>query len=112
MKDLEASAFQKRPCYRYVRESDHIPTLFGIDAIRDPVAHVKLFNPSGSGSWYIAAYDPESRIAWGMADIWVGEFELGEFDMQELSDYRGPYGLPLERDLHWTPRPLSSCAGS
>lgn len=96
--DLEASTFQNKPAYRYIRASDHVPTSEGA------VALIKLFNPTGAGTWYIAEYDPESRNAFGLAVI--HEAELGYFSMAELVDYRGRFGLPIERDLSWKPRPL------
>ena len=107
MSDLEVSTFQKRPCYRYLRESDHIPPLGATRDELDPVARVKLFNPSGSWSWFIVEYDPATRQAFGLVDGF--EREAGEFNMAELVDLRGSLGLPVERDLHWTPRPLSKC---
>ncbi|KKL28915.1 hypothetical protein LCGC14_2370370 [marine sediment metagenome] len=105
--DLEASTFQKRPAYRYIRQTDKLP---GIDPgwVNDPIAKVKLFNPTGAGTWYITAYDPESRTAYGRADIQYNEY--GFISMAELVDYRGRFGLPIERDLSWTPKPLSKCA--
>ena len=68
---------------------------------------MKLFNPTGAGTWYISAYDPETRRAYGYADVQVGEY--GYISMEELVDFRGQFGLPIERDLHWSPRPLSKC---
>lgn len=97
--DLEASTFQNKPAYRYIRASDHVPTKNGT------VALIKLFNPTGAGTWYIADYDPETRIAYGFAHIHEGEF--GSFSMEELVEYRGRFGLPLERDLCWNPCPLN-----
>ena len=106
--DLERSTFQNKPAYRYLRGSDGLPQL-GTSA-PDPIARVKLFNPGGAGSWYIAEYDPETSTGYGAACI--HEFELGYISLQELVEFRGRFGLPLERDLHWEPRPLSECKGS
>ena len=39
--DLEASTFQKRPAYRYIRKSDHLP----VEAPDNPLALVRLFDP-------------------------------------------------------------------
>ena len=102
--DLERATFQNRPAYRYLRASDHMPRTAPDD---DPIARVKLFNPTGAGTWYLAAYDPETRVAYGAAHI--QEFELGDIYMPGLLEVRGRFGLPVERDLHWTPRPLSEC---
>jgi len=108
MPDLEVSKFQKRPAYRYIRQSDNVPSyaeLFMGKENSDPIARIKLFNPTGAGTWYIAAYDPADRIAWGIAEI--HEREIGDFSMAELVDFRGRFGLPIERDLFWEPRPFS-----
>ena len=105
MTDLEVSTFKKRPAYRYIRGSDRVPQL----GTEDGIARVKLFNPTGIGTWYISEYDPETRTAFGLADL--GEPELGYFDMQELTEFRGRFGLPLERDLFWKIRPLKDCKG-
>jgi hypothetical protein len=105
--DLEASTFQKTPAYRYLRASDRLPTIKEVQQLDDPIAQVKLFNPTGVGTWFIAAYDPATRIAYGIAS--THECEEGDIFMPELVEYRGRFGLPIERDLHWTPRPLSQC---
>ena len=94
--DLERSTFQDKPAYRYLRASDQLPKLSTSGP--DPVALVKLFNPTGSGSWYIAEYDPETRTAYGAASL--HEFELGYISLEELTAFRGRFGLPIERDLH------------
>jgi len=104
--DLEYSTFQKLPAYRYIRESDKMPPLAqGDDG--DGIARVKLFDPTGSWTWYLSEYDPESRTAFGR--VFGQDDEYGNIYMPELVDYRGQFGLPIERDLHWTPRPLSEC---
>ena len=105
--DLEASTFQKRPCYRYIRKSDHMPPLRS-DEGSEELARVKLFDPTGSWSWYISEYDPKTRRAFGLVHGF--ERELGYIDMAELVAHRGRFGLPIERDLYWTPRPLSECS--
>jgi len=109
--DLERSPYPKfrTPAYRYIRPSDKLPTPEAIADVADPIALVKLFNPTGAGTWYLAAYDPATRIAFGAANIF--EFELGDIGLAELVEFRGRFGLPIERDLHWTPRPLSECEG-
>ena len=107
-KDLEASTFQKRPCYRYIRHSDRVPPLAEGEAGGDGIARVKLFDPTGSWTWYISEYDPETRRAFGL--VHGQDTELGYFDMAEIVDFRGQMGLPIERDLQWGPRPLSECS--
>ena len=103
--DLERSTFQNRPAYRHIRESDNLP---GLDVQEEEaMARIKLFDPTGSWTWYLAAYDSETRTAFGL--VFGFEPELGYINMQELVDFRGRrFGLPIERDLHWKPVPLST----
>lgn len=103
------SPFQNKPAYRYLRATDKLPHPDTITE-PDPLALVKLFNPTGAGSWYISGYDPETEIATGAAR--VHEFERGDIYLPELVEFRGRFGLPIERDLHWEPRPLSQCEGT
>jgi len=95
--DLEASTFH-RPAYRYIRASDRLPSTADARALGDRArVAVKLFNPTGIGTWFITGYDPETRLATGMAVL--HEAEVGDFHMGELVSFRGRFGLPLERDL-------------
>jgi len=73
----------------------------------DPIALVKFFNCTGIGTWWASEFDPETGMFFGKADL--GFPELGYFNLHELEGYRGRFGLGIERDLHWTPRPLSQC---
>jgi hypothetical protein len=63
----------------------------------------KLFNPAGAGTWYI--YDRERRepdIFWCYANIGDPEMaECGTVSLTELSEFRGRFGLGIERDLHF-----------
>ena len=63
--DLERSDFQRRPCYRYIRQSDELPSMDQLPA-SGPMALVKLFDPCSAWTWYIAAYDPTRRMAYGL----------------------------------------------
>lgn len=64
---------------------------------------VKLFNPTGPGTWLLCAIDPESPdIAFGLCDLGMGCPELGSVSLQELRELRLPFGLTIERDLHVT----------
>lgn len=64
---------------------------------------VKLFNPAGIGTWLLTELDPECPdIAFGLCDL--GYPELGSVSISELESVRGPFGLGIERDRHWTPK--------
>ena len=59
---------------------------------------VKLFNPTGIGTWYLTELNPYTNIAFGLAD--VHEKELGDIDLTELEDFKGKLGLGIERDRY------------
>ena len=71
------------------------------------IAHVKFFTPWARWTWYASEYDPIKRIFFGLV---VGNCtEYGYFSLDELEAIRGPWGLAIERDLFWKPRPLRQC---
>jgi hypothetical protein len=109
-----SSPFQKRPAYKYIRASDKLPTYAELPSgetatSEQVVCKVKLFNPTGAGTWWLAAYDPDTGVGWGVAEI--HEREIGSFYMPELVEFRGRLGLPIERDLHWKPRTMAEVLG-
>ncbi len=74
----------------------------GADRGADHVPVVKLFNPCGAGTWIVTELDPEDpSVAFGLADLGFGFPELGSFSLEELSAFRGSFGLGIERDLHF-----------
>ena len=94
------STFRKSPAYRYIRRADKLPTYAELGE-EEAVARVKLFNPTGAGTWWIASYDPDTEVAFGVAEI--QEREIGSFSIAELVAYRGRFSLPIERDIHFKP---------
>ena len=69
----------------------------------DPKPVIKLFNPTGVGTWLISEIDPENpTIAFGLADLGAGYPELGSISLTELRAFRGRFNLPIERDQHFT----------
>jgi len=60
---------------------------------------VKLFNPTGIGTWYLTELNPYTNIAFGLAD--VHEKELGDIDLTELENLKLPMGLGIERDRYF-----------
>ncbi len=76
--------------------------------VEDPLIIVKFFNPAGAGTWYATEYDPVTRIFFGYVSIY-GDWndEWGDFSLDELESYRGPFGLGIERDLYFGERRAS-----
>jgi hypothetical protein len=70
---------------------------------------VKLFTPDAGCTWLLSELDPdEPDIAFGLCDLGMGCPELGSVRISEIESVRGPLGLPVERDLYFTPvHPLS-----
>lgn len=79
-----------------------LPALYSQDGQgEDAVVRVKFFTPWTNWTWYATEYDPEDKIFFGLV---VGhETELGTFSLEEMEEVRGPAGLRIERDLHFTP---------
>lgn len=67
------------------------------DADHAPV--VKFFNPFGSGVWLATELDVGGDILLGLADL--GYPELGSWSFGELRSIRLPFGMGIERDLHF-----------
>lgn len=83
-----------------------IPDLYASENETDPLVRVKLFTPDSNWSWFITEVSQsDGDTCFGLV---VGlEVELGYFSLSELSQVRGVMGLPVERDLYFTPKPLS-----
>jgi hypothetical protein len=78
----------------------------------DPLPVVKVFTPDAGATWLLVAIDPDDHdIAYGLMDLGLGFAEEGTVSLTELAALRGGLGLPVERDLHFTPdKRLSSYA--
>ena len=77
--------------------------------VSDPMAWVKFVHPMSNWTWYAVEFDAEQGLFYGLVcghEEELGYFSLGELDSIEICH------LQVERDLHWTPRPLSQCKGT
>ena len=66
-------------------------------------AVVKFFTPWSNWTWWASEWDGN--------DLFFGlvsghEVELGYFTLSELESVSGPYGLKIERDMHFEPTTL------
>lgn len=76
----------------------------------DPYPVVKLFTPDAGATWLLTELDSD-EIAFGLCDLGQGFPEMGYVSLAELEGLRGNWGLPIERDLHFTAnKPLSGYA--
>ena len=70
--------------------------------VKDPIIIAKFFNPQGTGTWLATEYDPVDKIFFGYVSIFGDHCdEWGSFSLKELEDYKGKFGLGIERDLYW-----------
>jgi hypothetical protein len=86
-----------------------LPELYSQEKNPDPQVVLHFFNPCGAGDWYITkgSREDEDFIFFGLCDLGMGYPELGYVSLRELESVKGPFGLGIERDLHWAPKPLS-----
>jgi hypothetical protein len=79
------------------------------EEVPDPIIIAKYFNPTGTGTWYATEYYPEDRTFFGWVSLFGGsDDELGYFSLDELLEFKGQFGLGIERDLYFGERPLSA----
>ena len=82
-----------------------LPGLYATEKSPDPTVWAKYFTPDSSWTWYVTEFDPTDKLCFGFV---VGlDQELGYFSLSELEEVRGPMGLRIERDLSFTPTPLT-----
>ena len=70
----------------------------------DHVPIVKLFNPVGAATWLLAELDSDGDTLFGLADLGFGCPELGSVSLSEIASLTLPFGLSIERDLHFEAR--------
>lgn len=76
---------------------------------RDQPPVLKLYLPDGGATWLISEVDPDDTDRlFGLCDLGLGFPELGYASLKEITELRGPLGLPVERDTHFVAeKPLS-----
>jgi hypothetical protein len=74
----------------------------------EEMVQVKFFTPDANWTWYAvsASQDEETGDVQFFGLVDGLEVELGYFWLSQLEQIRGKLGLPVERDLYWTPEPL------
>lgn len=83
---------------------DKLPDLYsGEEYGLDAKALVKFFTPDAQWSWYASEFDGDDILFGLVSGL---EVELGYFSLSELQSVKGPWGLPIERDLFFEPATL------
>jgi len=76
--------------------------------VKDPIVICKFFNPVGQGTWFATEYNPDEKIFFGYVSLFGDHNdEWGYFSLSELESVELPFGLGIERDLHFRETPVS-----
>tara|TARA_R110001606_G_scaffold268851_2_gene417564 strand:- start:871 stop:1248 length:378 start_codon:yes stop_codon:yes gene_type:complete len=67
----------------------------------DHVPVVKFFNPVGAATWLLSELDGDGDTLFGLADLGFGCAELGSVSLSEIASLTLPFGLSIERDIHF-----------
>ena len=70
----------------------------------DHVPVVKFFSPVGAATWLFSELDEDGDILFGLCDLGFGCPEMGSASLAEISAVTLPFGLTIERDLHFEGR--------
>jgi hypothetical protein len=84
-----------------------LPPLYSQERVPDPVVHCKYFTPDSNWTWYVTEGADENGEFLFFGYICGLEDEWGYFLLSELEGVRGPLGLAIERDIHFTPGPFA-----
>ena len=73
----------------------------GTNRDRDHSPVVKFFSPCGAATWLFSELSEDGDTLFGLADLGFGTPELGYSSLLEIASVRLPFGLGIERDLHF-----------
>ena len=80
----------------------NIPKLYETEDIEteDKIIRAKLFMPWTNWTWYVIEFDGENQCFGFVKGL---DAEFGYFSLRELESIEGPFGLKVERDIHFSP---------
>jgi Protein of unknown function (DUF2958) len=84
-----------------------LPPLYSQEKNKDPIIHCKFFTPWSNWTWFATEGEPDEDDFRFFGYVCGHEEEWGYFVLSEMEEVRGPGGLAIERDLHFTPGPFS-----
>lgn len=84
-----------------------LPPLYAQEKEKDPVVHLKLFCPWNQWTWFATEGEQQGDDFICFGYVIGQEREWGYFSITELSLVTGPFGLKIERDIHFNPKPKS-----
>ena len=84
-----------------------LPKLYSQEGVKDPTVYVKFFTPDSGWTWYATEGEQQGEDFIFFGYVIGHEREWGYFSLNELSSAKGPLGLPIERDIHFSPKKKS-----
>jgi hypothetical protein len=96
----------RSPRFQWIRKRDHFPPIGATKGQSDPLCRVKLaVRDVANWAFYLIEYDCDTTAAYGLVKGLVPRCTLLHLDALAKC------GEPLERDIHFLPRPLSHVWG-
>ncbi len=84
-----------------------LPPLYVQDDNPNPTVYAKFFTPDSNWTWFITEGGPEGDHFLFFGYVIGFEEEWGYSALSDLESVSGPWNLPIERDLHFSPGPWS-----
>jgi Protein of unknown function (DUF2958) len=84
-----------------------LPPLYAQEKEKDPTVHLKLFCPWNQWTWFATEGEQQGDDFILFGYVIGQEREWGYFSLNELSSVTGPFGLKIERDIYFSPKPKS-----
>jgi hypothetical protein len=84
-----------------------LPKLYAQEKEKDAVVYVKFFQPWGAWTWFATEGEQQGDDFIFFGYVIGQEREWGYFSLNELASVTGPFGLKIERDIHFSPKPKS-----
>ena len=70
----------------------------------DHVPVVNFFSPVSAATWLFSELDEDGDTLFGLCDLGFGYPEMGLASLSEIATVKLPFGLTIERDLHFEAR--------
>lgn len=83
-----------------------VPRLYGQDGAEDPTVYAHYFSCMNGWDWWLLEFDGTDE-AFGLVEGY--DDELGYFSIKEMEELNRQMGFAaVERDAHFSPKPLSA----
>jgi hypothetical protein len=86
---------------------NQLPPLYAQEKEKDPTVIVKFFCPWNQWTWFATEGEKQDGDFIFFGYVIGLEREWDYFSLNELASVTGPFGLKIERDIHFTPKPKS-----